>query len=376
MAVGRRRRESGGPPTYVTRPSLPPIQEYLQLLQQAWKNRWLTNAGPLVARFEAELARRLSVGYVASTTNATLALQLLYRTALPQGRRVVTTPFTFPATTTALLWEGYRPVFADVDPETFNLDVESVAQRLEEDGAGVVGVHTFGNPAGAVDLARLAGRRGVPCLFDAAHAFGVRLAGRSLLALGDASVLSFHATKNFHTFEGGAVATPLRRLFERLEPLRNFGLQGDGGPPRAPGINAKMTEAQAAMGLVNLRYVDGWIALRRVRYELYRELLAGVSGVDFQRLSPCRYNYIYAPILLANRRRRDRVARDLERAGIHARKYFYPAAHRLSFVPRSERDRCPVAQNLAERVLCLPLYPDLPIATVRRTARIVRASAS
>lgn len=318
--------------------------------------------------------RVLDVPFVDVTANATLGLQLAYRVLFPRGATVVTTPFTFVATTTSLVWEGFRPMFADIDPQTFNLDPASVAERLEEGAGGLVPVHTFGNPAGSLELARLARRHGVAVVFDAAHAFGVQVPGPSLFARGDASVLSFHATKNFHTFEGGAVATARRTVARRLGPLRNFGLDGHDATPRAPGINAKLSEAQAAMGLVNLAHVGRWIRERRRRYELYDRLLEGVAGVQGQRIAPCRYNYIYRPVLLPSRRARDRAFRDLVRAGVHPRRYFFPPTHRLPFVERRQWDRCPNAVAVSDRVLCLPLYPDLPLSEVRRVARILRGS--
>lgn len=320
--------------------------------------------------------RVLDVPFVDVTANATLGLQLAYRVLFPRGATVVTTPFTFVATTTSLVWEGFRPMFADIDPQTFNLDPASVAERLEEGAGGLVPVHTFGNPAGSLELARLARRHGVAVVFDAAHAFGVQVPGPSLFARGDASVLSFHATKNFHTFEGGAVLTSDLALHRRLRLLRAFGIPGPDEGPAEPGINAKMTEVQAAMGLANLGYVDRWIRARGERYELYRDLLGSVPSVSFQRLAPCRYNYIYMPILLDSQRSRDRVHRHLVRHGVQPRKYFYPPTHRFPFLGKARRDPCPVATDVARRVLTLPLYPDLSLSEVRRIARLVKQAAS
>lgn len=362
--------------TYVTRPSLPPLEEFVGHLRGIWRSRWLTNDGPIARRFEAALERRFGGPRVSVTTNGTLALQLIYRTVFRTGQRVVTTPFTFAATTTALAWEGLAPEFADIDPETFNLDPSSVAAHLEGGAEGIVGVHVFGNPAGSRELHDLAKRHGASLAFDGAHAFGVRLGSELLFALGNATALSFHATKNFHTFEGGAVLTSDLALHRRLRLLRAFGIPGPDEGPAEPGINAKMTEVQAAMGLANLGYVDRWIRARGERYELYRDLLGSVPSVSFQRLAPCRYNYIYMPILLDSQRSRDRVHRHLVRHGVQPRKYFYPPTHRFPFLGKARRDPCPVATDVARRVLTLPLYPDLSLSEVRRIARLVKQAAS
>jgi dTDP-4-amino-4,6-dideoxygalactose transaminase len=369
----KRRAGPGSRQVLVTRPSLPPLPEYVRLLRGIWKRRWLTNSGPFLREFERGLRRYLRVPRVDAVVNGTVALQIAYRAVFSRTGIVITTPFTYAATTTSLLWERYTPRFADIDPDTFNLDPDSVADRLGEGVVGIVAVHAFGNPAGAHVLDRLATRHSLGLVFDAAHSFGLRFDSGSPFDLGDASILSFHATKNFHTFEGGAVVSPRSDVSRRVRRLRNFGF-GSSDFPEEPGINGKLNEAQAAMGLLNLRYVDRWIRARKLRYEHYRDLLSKAPPIRFQKLAPCRYNYPYMPILLGTRRQRDRVYRNLVRSRVEPRKYFFPPLHRIPIIPQSMRAQCPVADNVSSRVLCLPLYPDLPFNQVRRIARIVLRS--
>lgn len=358
----------------VTVPSLPPLSEYTELLREIWGSRRLTNQGPLVERFEARLRRRLPSPHVDVVANGTLALQLAFRTVFPRKGTVVTTPFTYAATTTSLVWEGFTPRFADINPRTFNLDPTAVDAVLDEEVVGVVGVHVFGNPAGAPELSQLAAKRNVKLVFDAAHAFGVRTHPTPIWAMGNASTLSFHATKSFHSFEGGAVVTRDARVSRRVRRLRTFGMEGTEDVVE-PGINAKMNEAQAAMGLLSLNHINRWIALRRARYEQYRSELGKEESVQFQEVSPCRYNYTYMPVLLPTRRLRDRIVRSLERQSIHPRKYFYPPAHTFRFLRGGPRPSCPVAEAVSSRVLCLPLQPELSTADVSRISRIVCAAA-
>jgi hypothetical protein len=325
-----------------------------------------------VRRLEDELALYLPAQSVSVETNGTVAIQLALRAVGGRRGTVITTPFTFAATTTALVWEGFTPKFVDVDIDTFNLAPELVSEHMDRDTVGVLSVHVFGNAAGAQDVAALAKEDSRWAIFDAAHAFGVRTNGRNLFDLGDASTLSFHATKNFHTFEGGAITTPSARIARRVRSLRNFGFSDSGDVP-SPGINGKMSEAQAAMGLANLKHVDRWIRARGQRYKLYRDLLESSPSIRFQVVEAQRYNYCYMPILLPTRRARDRVCRALEAVRVYPRRYFFPLTSDLSFLRRGARARCPVASEVAGRVLALPLYPDLPTSQVRRIVACVRA---
>lgn len=358
----------------LTRPSLPPLEDFQALLPRLWATGTVTNGGPYVRELETRLTRFLPARNVCAVTNGTLALQLALRAVGGSQGVVITTPFTFAATTTALAWQGFTPRFADIDRETFILDPERVSDKWDRDVVGVLPVQVFGNPAGSRELAALARERSRWAIFDSAHSFGVKVSGGSLFDLGDASMLSFHATKSFHTFEGGAVTTSSRRLARRIERLRNFGFQDTEvtGDVSEPGINAKMTEPQAAVGLLNLRHLRGWIRARGERFRLYHDLLATLRVVEFQRVEADRPNFIYMPILLPNRRLRDRVYRNLFRKGIRPRRYYLRLTNQFSFVPRALRGNCPVAEEISERVLCLPLYHELPLDEVHRIADLVR----
>jgi len=355
----------------VTRPSLPPLAEYQALLPRLWASGTLTNGGPYVRELERRLEGYLPARNVRAVTNGTLALQLALRAVGGSKGVVITTPFTFAATTTALAWQGFTPRFVDIDRETFIMDPELASGQLRRDVVGILPVQVFGNPAGSRELAALANEGSRWAIFDSAHSFGVHVSGGSLFDFGDASILSFHATKSFHTFEGGAVVTPSARVARSVERLRNFGLRAS-GDVLDPGINAKMTEPHAAMGLVNLRYVDRWIRAREVRVNLYRELLGAVDGVEFQRVDATRRNFIYMPVLLPTRRLRDRVFRHLYRKGIRSRRYFFPLTSDFAFVPQTARGRFPVARDIANRVLCLPLYHELALRDVHRIVRCLR----
>ncbi len=350
---------------------MPPRAEYQALLPPLWETGIVTNGGPYVGRLEQRLERYLPARHVVAVANGTLAIQLALRAVGGSKGAVITTPFTFAATTTALLWQGFSPRFVDIDRETFVLDAAQVADHLDPDVVGVLAVQVFGNVAGSPELAALAKEHDRWMIFDSAHSFGTRASHGSLFDLGDASALSFHATKSFHTFEGGAVVTRHPRVARRVGALRNFGFEPS-GEIHDPGINAKMTEPSAAMGLVNLRYVERWIRARGERVHLYRDLLSTVKGVEFQRLNSGRENFVYMPILLPSRRRRDHVHNYLYGNGIRTRDYFYPLTSRFAFMPKELRGKCPVAEEIASRVLCLPLYEQLPLREVENIVHFVR----
>lgn len=333
----------------------------------------LTNGGPYVRQLEAELAAYLPARHLVAVANGTLALQIALRAIGGDHGSVITTPFTYAATTTALVWQGFTPRFVDIDRETFNLDPTLVPDHLARDVVGILPVHVFGNPAGGRDVADVARESGRWCIFDSAHCIGVRTSGRSVFDLGDASTLSLHATKSYHSFEGGAISAARPAVAARVARLRSFGFDADGDVPE-PGINAKLTEPAAAMGLVNLRHLEEWIRIREERVRLYRELLAPVDDVTFQRVEARRPSVTYMPILLPDLRTRERVVRALDREGIRTRRYFFPLTSGFSFLPRSSRRRCPVAEEIANRVLCLPLYHELPEAEVRRVVATLRSA--
>ncbi|MCB9689338.1 MAG: DegT/DnrJ/EryC1/StrS family aminotransferase [Alphaproteobacteria bacterium] len=348
----------------VTKPFFPPIEDYDAQLREVWANGWLTNQGPKVRQLEAELTARCAAS-TALMANGTLALQLGIR-ALGFRRRVATTPFSFVATTSALVWEGVEPVFVDVDPETLNLDPRRLAE-LDADGVdGVLATHVYGVPCDIDAIGATCADRGWRVLYDGAHAFGTTWRGVPVLGLGDATATSFHATKLFHTGEGGAVFTRDPEVLQRLVRLRSFGEREKGEYVEA-GINAKVSELHAAMGLAVLPHMEAVLERRRAQSLRYRERLAG----DFQMQKVpdvCGYNHAYVPILLPDESRLLRVVERLAAQDIHVRRYFWPS---LSQLPWVKQTPTPVADDAARRVACLPVYHDLTLEQVDRICDLV-----
>lgn len=360
----------------VTRPFLPPLDEFLPYLEGIWANRWLTNAGPYHQQFEEELAAYLGVEHIALTSNGTAALELALQACnLPRDGEVITTPFTFVATTHALRSCNLRPVFVDIAPLTGNLDPDAVERAITADTCAIVPVHCFGHPCDTDRIGAIAARHGLKTIYDAAHAFNVRRNGESLLASGDAACLSFHATKVFNTFEGGAIVCADAAMKARVAKLRNFGF-ADTWTVDAPGTNAKMSEFQAAFGLLQLRYADDVIARRGAIAARYSAGLRPIEGIGlFEAQAGWQLNHSYYPMLLAEALadQRDALCDRLRQAGIHARAYFWPLVSDHSVyrdLPSAQADM-PVARDFARRILCLPLYPDLAPRHVERAVAII-----
>lgn len=361
---------------FVTRSPLPPQADYARCLEQIFATRRLTNHQTFVRQLEHSLRRFLNTPHLSLCVNGTAGLQLALHLAGLAGKKVITTAFSYVATLSALLWEGCTPVFADIDPETLCLSPESVRRALvaHPDAAGLLPVHVYGNACDVDGLENICREHGLACVYDAAHAFGSSLKGRSLLDFGDYSVCSFHATKLFHTVEGGCVVTHSKADQRRMELLRAFGHIGD--THLALGLNAKMSELHAAMGLCLLPHLEENIRLRAEICSRYDALLGPTAERarlrrprSFPHLS---YNYAYYPLILANEAQLLRVKGALEKENIHPRRYFYPALTQLSYLPQSvDRDQCPIAEDTARRALCLPLYAELELQDVRRIAAIV-----
>lgn len=359
----------------VTQPDLPPLAELIPLLETIWATRRLTNGGPFHERFAHELARFLGVPHVALFANATLALLVAQR-ALGLSGEVITTPFSFVATAHTLLWNRLTPIFVDIEPESLCLDPTRAEAAITRDTSAILPVHVYGRSCDTALLADLARQRGLKLLYDAAHAFGVRDTGGSLLRHGDASVLSFHATKVFNTFEGGAVIHHDRALGRRLADLKNFGF-ADEVTVVDTGINAKMSEFQAALGLLQLGRVEQVHARRALVDARYRERLIHVTGLRClppQDLPRC--NHAYFPVLVepAYPLSRDDLYALLKSQGILARRYFFPLISEFPMyrnLPSADPEHLPVATEVARRILCLPIYPDLPLEQVDRVAELL-----
>ncbi len=352
----------------VTQPVLPPLDEFLPYLEQIWANKWLTNNGPFHQQFERALCDHLGVEHVALFTNGTLALVTALQ-ALRIGGEVITTPYSFVATAHSLLWNGIKPVFVDIDPVTLNLDPARIEAAITPQTTAILPVHCYGHPCDTARIQTIADNYGLKVIYDAAHAFGVRDEGGSVLRHGDLSVLSFHATKVFNTFEGGAIVCPDARTKRHIDHLKNFGFV-DEVTVVAAGINGKMSEINAAFGMLQLKGIDAALQRRAAIDARYRAGLAQVAGIDcLPDAGETLPNHAYFPILVRPDYRldRDTLYARLREHGVHARRYFYPLISDFPMyrgLPSAAADRLPVARQAAAQVICLPIYPDLSDARV------------
>lgn len=355
---------------YVTKPYLPPLAELMPALEQMWESRELTNGAMFHQQFEAELARYLGVPYVSLFANATLALVTALQCLRISGE-VITTPYSFVATAHSLLWNGIEPVFVDIDRDTLALDASRVEAAITPRTTAIMPVHVYGRPADVDGLQRIADTYGLKIIYDAAHAFGGRFRGESLATHGDLSVLSFHATKVFNTFEGGAIICRDAQTKQRIDFLKNFGF-ADEVTVVASGINAKMNEFQAALGLVQLRHVDACIAKRAAIAERYDAAFAGVPGIDvLQALPDYEPNFSYYPIFVGPgyAETRDELYRRLRDRHIYGRRYFYPLISEFPMYrgrASAAKAGLPVAHWAADAVICLPIYPELSLSDQQR----------
>jgi dTDP-4-amino-4,6-dideoxygalactose transaminase len=367
-------------PLHVGRPNLGTREAFFELANRMFDRAWLTNDGPMVQELEARIAAFLNVRHCVAMCNGTVALQIAIR-ALDLSGEVIVPSFTFIATAHALDWLGITPVFADLDPTTYNLDPVAVARMITPRTTGILGVHLWGRGAPVEALQAVAGRHGLSLLFDAAHAFGCSHGGRMIGGFGRAEVLSFHATKFFNTFEGGAVVTDDDALAAKMRLMRNFGFAGYDHVVH-PGTNGKMAEISAAMGLVGLEALSDLVKANRERYEAYHVALDGLDGVELLSFDPGeRHNYQYVVVEVDGRfpAGRDEIVRSLHAENILARRYFWPGCHRME--PYRHRApaggfRLPHTERLAERVVVLPTGPALPDGAIQCIADVFRQLAS
>ncbi len=367
-------------PIYVTQPFLPPLEEFQPYLEQIWESKWLTNAGPFHQELEKTMADYLKVEHLSLFANGTLALVTALQ-ALRITGEVITTPFSFVATAHSLLWNGIKPIFVDIHPETFNIDPEKIEAAITPRTTAILPVHVYGRPCDVEKVQIIADTYGLKVVYDAAHAFGVRYKDESILKHGDLSTLSFHATKVFNTFEGGAVICPDAKTKKRIDDLKNFGFAGE-ITVVATGINAKMNELQAAFGLLQLKYIDKAIDRRREIDAIYREQLSSVAGISCPPLpTNTIYNYAYFPILIEKDYplSRDQLYETLRQHNIYTRRYFYPLISEFPMykgLRSAAQHNLPVARMSAERVLCLPIYPALENESAARIISIIIEKAS
>lgn len=362
---------------YVTQPSLPPLEEFIPYLQQIWNNKWLTNNGPFHQQLEKELCEYLGVKYISLFSNGTLALITALQ-ALHITGEVITTPYSFVATTHSLWWNNIKPVFIDIEPETFNLDPDKIEAAITPKTTAIMPVHVYGNPCDVLKIKKIADAHGLKVIYDAAHAFGVTINNNSVLNFGDLSVMSFHATKVYNTFEGGAIICRDKTTKEQIDNLKNFGFI-DETTVSSPGINAKMNEMQAAMGLLQLKYIDKNIAKRKHIAEVYRGKLTGVEGITFLRDVPgVKHCYPYFPILVDKEKfgkTRDELYEELKENNIFGRRYFYPLISQFPMyggLDSAQPGKMPVAEKIAEQVICLPIYPDLSVDDVNKICKLIK----
>jgi dTDP-4-amino-4,6-dideoxygalactose transaminase len=368
QAAGSRRTDRTGKPIYVAQPLLPPLEEFIPYLEDIWKSKILTNNGPYHRQLEQALCEHLGVKHIALFANGTVALVTALQTLRIKGE-VITTPYSFVATAHSLLWNAIDPVFVDVDPNTLNLDPARIEAAITPQTTAIMPVHVYGHPCDVDRIQKIADNYGLKVIYDAAHAFGVRDRGGSVLRHGDLSVLSFHATKVFTTFEGGAIVCPDAKTKQRVDHLKNFGFV-DETIVVAPGINGKMNEFSAALGLLQLKRVDAALRRRRAIDSRYRQGLAGVAGIHcLGAAGETAANYAYFPILVrpGYPLTREALYEKLRDNGIHARRYFYPLISDFPMyrgLPSAAQSNLPVASKAASEVLCLPIYPALSDAQV------------
>ena len=360
----------------VTSPLLPPLEEFEDYLRDIWNRKWITNNGHYHQELEKALCEYLGVEYVSVFTNGTLPLITALQ-ALRITGEVITTPYSFVATTHSIWWNGIKPVFVDVDPITGNLDPEKIEAVITPKTTAIMPVHVYGNPCDTDRIQKIADTYGLKVIYDAAHAFGVQVNGESILKAGDISTLSFHATKTYNTIEGGALICHDAKMKQRIDHLKNFGFAGE-TEVVAPGINSKMDEVRAAYGLLNLKYVDEAIDARRQVAEQYREALKDVEGISLLTdIDGVRHNYSYFPIFIDADKygmTRDELYYKMKDAGVLGRRYFYPLISEFSTyrgLPSAAPANLPIATKLADTVICLPMHHVLRKKDIVRIIQLI-----
>lgn len=358
----------------VTRSTLPPMEDYIEEIRSIWENHWLTNMGEKHQRLQKALEDYMGVEHIELLVNGHMSLELVLQAMNLHGE-VITTPFTFASTTHAIVRNGLTPVFCDINAEDYTMDVTKLESLINDRTCAIMPVHVYGNVCNVEEIQRLADKYGLRVIYDAAHTFGETYKGRSVADYGDAACLSFHATKVFHSIEGGAVCYHDQKIGERLYDLKNFGIRGPESVQNV-GANAKMNEFCAAMGLCELRIVDEEIRKRREIIARYRELLSGVDGLRLNVVQEeVQTNAAYFPVVFEEKTfgaSRNEIYEELRKHNIYARKYFYPLTNSFEcFHGKYDLDETPVARHIANRVLTLPLYGDLPFEDVDEICRII-----
>ena len=356
---------------FVTQPLLPPLEEFIPYLEKIWNNKILTNNGPFHQQLEAELSKYLGVKYISLFCNGTIALITALQ-ALRITGEVITTPYSFVASTHALWWNNIKPVFVDIELDFFTLDPTKIEAAITPNTTAILPVHVYGNPCKMAEIQKIADTYGLKVIYDACHTFGVTQDDLPVLNFGDLSVMSFHATKVYNTFEGGAIVCHDQNMKKRIDNLKNFGFAGE-TTVVAPGINAKMNEVQAAMGLLQLKTIDAVIAKRKLIAETYRRELLGIEGLGFLEDIPnVNQSYSYFPVFINKEKfgkTRDEVYELLKQHNIYSRRYFYPLISQFPSyrgLESAKPENLPLAEKTTKEAICLPRYPDLEIDMVTK----------
>lgn len=363
-------------PLYVTQPYLPPLDEFIPYLQQIWENKLLTNGGPMHQQLEQTLCNYLGVPEVALFNNGTNAL-LTALQAMNLTGEVITTPYSFVATAHSILWNGLTPVFVDIDPITLNMDPSKIEAAITPDTRAIMPVHCYGNPCDTTSIQNIADTHNLKVVYDAAHAFGVRDEGGSILRHGNLSVLSFHATKVFNTLEGGAIICPDAKTKRYINNLKNFGIENEVTVTEA-GLNGKMSEVNAAFGLLQLQYMETVFKCREQIDRLYREQLSNLHGIEIVPTSgQVTSNFSYFPVLVRPEYplSRDALYQKLKDHNIFSRRYFYPLISEFPMyqaMTSAHHSNLPVATKIAQQVLCLPIYPSMSSDDINRVIDVIR----
>ena len=362
----------------VTSPLLPPLEEFIPYLEDIWERKWLTNNGYYHNELEKALADYLGVEYISLFTNGTIPLMIALQ-ALRITGEVITTPYSFVATTHSLWWNGIKPVFVDIDPKTCNIDPEKIEAAITPRTTAIMPVHVYGNPCDTEKIQQIADKYGLKVIYDAAHAFGVKVNGESILKAGDMSTLSFHATKTYNTIEGGALVCQDNKTKQRIDYLKNFGFAGE-TTIIAPGINGKMDEVRSAYGLLELKYVDDAIEKRKQVAIQYKELLKDIPGIScLQDISGVKHNYSYFPILVNEKVygiSRDSLYQKMKDENIYGRRYFYPLISEFTTyrgLDSANKENLPVSHKIADNVICLPMHHDLVNHDIKRIVSIIKS---
>ena len=356
-------------PVYVTMPSLAPLDEYAEILKGVWERGILTHNGPLVQQFESDLCKKLSIDHFVAVSNGTIAIQMAIK-ALELKGEIITTPFTWIATVSAIKWEGCTPIFCDIDAETLNIDTAKIEALITDKTVAIMPVHVFGNPCDVEAIDEIAKKHNLKVIYDAAHAIGSVFNRKSVLEYGDISATSLHATKLLNTAEGGGCIATNKELYEKLKRIRFFG-HNDAKDVIEDGFNGKLTEVHAALGLANLKYYDEVLSDRKRKYEMYKNALSSNKSLSFQQNKTGETNYSYFPVIFENESVLLEVEKRLNNHQVFPRRYFYPSINIYTEI--IEYQPMPISEDISKRILCLPLYWNLADEDIKRIIEIVKS---